>query len=116
MISLGNAQATNTAFTGIMQGGISSTATIQVYNNSVAIQGTVTTGAIPSACLLRGNYAATAWTTPFDVRNNIFSNTRTGGTGKHYAIANTINGTATSTGWPLYASNYNILNATATTV
>jgi trimeric autotransporter adhesin len=110
MISLGNAQTTNTSFTGIMQGGISSAATIKIYYNTINIEGVSGSGTLPSVGILRGNYSATAYTTPFEVLNNIVNNTR-GGLGKHYAIANNINGIGTNTGWGTNASNYNILNA-----
>ncbi len=115
MISLGNALTTNTSFTGIMNAA-TGTLPMNVYFNTVNIEGTATTGANPSACMIRGNYSATAFTTPMDVRNNIFNNVRTGGTGKHYAIANTVGGTASATGWGSNASNYNILNGNAATI
>jgi subtilisin-like proprotein convertase family protein len=110
MVSLGNGQTTNTSFTGIMQGGTSSAATIQVYHNTVNIEGSLTTGAMHSVALLRGNYSTTQYTTAFDVRNNILVNNRSGGTGKHYAIANNLSATANATGWGVNASNFNIMN------
>ncbi|MCF8449495.1 MAG: Ig-like domain-containing protein, partial [Taibaiella sp.] len=112
MISLGNAQTTNTAFNGIMQGGTTSSAIIRVYYNSVLIMGTASSGSISSAALHRGNYSGSFNSTPFDIQNNIFENNRSGGSGKHYAIADAINGSSTSSGWPTNASNYNILNTT----
>lgn len=117
MIALGESQTTNTAFVGIMQGGTTSGATHRVYYNSVSIGGTASSGGIASSCLLRGNYNGSSYTTTFDIKNNIFTNARTGGTGKHYAIANNINGTSSTSGWSTAASNYNILNsANASTV
>lgn len=110
MISLGNAQTSNTAFTGIMNN-TTTTAALGIYHNSVNIEGTVTAGALATAAFHRGNNTATAVTSTVDVKNNIFVNNRAGGTGKHYAIANGINATASTTGWGVLASNYNILNA-----
>ncbi len=113
MISLGESQTGNTQFVGIMI----STATnaVSCHYNSVHIGGMVSTGALPSFGLLRGdNSAASAITTPVSVLDNIFNNTRTGGTGKHYAIGNV--NSAPATGW-VSASNYNVLNsAVASTV
>lgn len=108
MISLGNSQTTNTSFTGIMNN-LSTTYTLKAYYNSINIEGTVTSGALNSTAFRRGNYSTSSYTgITVDVRNNIFVNNRTGGTGKHYAISN--NGTtSSSSGWPTTASNYNIL-------
>jgi Peptidase family C25 len=114
MISLGTAQTTNTQFVGMMNSFV--TAGVFAYYNSVHIAGTAASGALPSFGFLRGdNSAASAITTPVDIRNNILNNTRTGGTGKHYAIGN-VNGTP-ATGWGTNASNFNVLNsASAATV
>ncbi len=114
MISLGDAQATNTEFVGIWNS-FATTGLISIYHNSVSISGTAGSGALPSYGVLRGDNTATAVTTPVDIRNNILSNTRTGGTGKHYAIANQSNPVST-TGWGVNASNYNALNANAATI
>lgn len=114
MISLGNAQTSNTEFIGIWNNQTSSGA-INVYHNSVSITGTAASGALPSYGVLRGDNSTTAITSTVDIRNNIFSNLRTGGTGKHYAVANQ-SGTPSTTGWGTNASNYNVLNtANATT-
>jgi hypothetical protein len=114
MISLGAGTTTNTSFTGIMNG--STGLLMRVYFNTVNIEGAASSGGNHTACMLRGNYSTTAFTTPMDVRNNIFNNVRSGGTGKHYAIANTIGGTASTTGWGANASNYNILNGNPATI
>ncbi|PQJ12553.1 hypothetical protein CJD36_002055 [Flavipsychrobacter stenotrophus] len=116
MVSLGNIQTTNTSFTGIWNS-VTTTAPLNIYYNSVNVEGSVTSGALASAAFHRGNYSATAVTSTVDVKNNIFVNTRNGGSGKHYAIANGINVvTASTLGWASNASNYNILNATAATI
>ena len=118
MISLGNGQTTNTTFMGIWCQYVSSTATtLKIYYNSINIEGTVSSGAMPSFGILRGDLSTTANTVyTMDVRNNIFTNTRSGGTGKHYAIANSYGATASATGWGTNASNYNVLNGTAANI
>lgn len=110
MISLGNGQTTNTEFIGMINS--FNTVTNFVYYNTVNIEGTAAAGALPSFCFLRGdNGAASAITTPVDIRNNLFNNTRTGGTGIHYAIGNNYgNASSSATGWAAGASNYNALN------
>jgi hypothetical protein len=114
MISLGDAQTTNTEFIGIWNS-FTTTGTINLFNNSISISGTAGSGALNSFGILRGDNSGTAITTPVDIRNNLISNIRTGGTGKHYAIANQSTVPST-TGWGTGASNYNVLNATAATV
>jgi hypothetical protein len=70
------------------------------YFNSVNITGTAT-AANNTYAFNRNNTSTTT------LRNNILSNTRTGGTGFHVAIANT---NASATGWSATASNNNLLN------
>lgn len=110
MISLGNGQTTNTEFIGIINS--FNTNTLFLYHNTVNIEGAAAAGALPSFGFLRGdNSAASAITSAVDLRNNIFNNSRTGGTGIHYAIGNNYGNAASSaTGWPATASNYNALN------
>ncbi len=119
MISFGNAQTSNTAIIGVWNAAASANGlTTKLYYNSINIEGAVATGAQPSFCYYRGDFSSTAFTTPnVDIKNNIFNNSRTGGTGKHYAIANSY-GAATSNagGWGVNASNYNVLNANAAAV
>ncbi len=119
MISLGNGQSSNTAFIGIWSQYLTSAATtLKIYYNSVNIEGTVTAGAQPSMCLQRGDFSTTASTLfTIDARDNIFINTRTGGTGKHYTLANNYGAAiSSSTGWGANASNYNVLNGNAATI
>lgn len=111
MISLGNGQTANTAFNGIWQQNSVVSYTLNEYFNTINIEGTVTSGAQPSFCHNRGSYSATTVTTTVDIRDNIFNNSRSGGTGKHYAIGNCYGATAVSTGWASGASNYNVLNS-----
>ncbi|MCX6314316.1 MAG: fibronectin type III domain-containing protein [Sphingobacteriales bacterium] len=77
------------------------------FYNSVSISGTGTS--TNSTWVFNRNGTATV-----TLKNNIFSNARTGGTGYHVAIANT---NASATGWSATAANYNVLySATSTTV
>lgn len=76
------------------------------YFNSVNITGTASSSSNTYAF----NRNSTATVT---IKNNIFYNGRTGGTGFHVAIANT---NAAATGWAATASDYNdIYSATAST-
>jgi len=107
MISLGESQTSNTQFVGILNSFVN--VGVNSHYNSVHIGGVVGTGALPSFGFLRGdNSVASAITTPVSVLDNIFDNTRTGGTGKHYAIGNV--NSAPATGW-VGASNNNFLNS-----
>ncbi|MBL7931086.1 MAG: hypothetical protein JNL60_04265, partial [Bacteroidia bacterium] len=118
MISLGNLQTTNTSFigVGIFSGGGAPTLT-RIYHNTINIMGVVTTGALPSFGIYRGNFSTSAVTFPVDIRNNLITNTRTGGTGAHCAIANNYGATTvSSSGWGANASNNNVLNGTASTI
>jgi|GEM_PF-1673242 hypothetical protein len=113
MISLGVGQSTNTLFTGIQtNAGSSPNPITNIWNNTVHIGGTATTGALPSFCYVRQDFALTsARTITVDIRNNLFVNTRTGGTGKHYAISNNYGVAVSNVGWPANSSNFNILNS-----
>ena len=118
MISLGNGITTNTTIIGIFSNhGSTPNPTVNVYYNNVNIEGTAAAGALASFGYVRGDLTLTARTPTVDIRNNIFTNTRTGGTGKHYAISNNYGATtASATGWAANASNFNVLNANATTI
>ena len=107
MISVGDGQTTNTEFIGIWNY-FGTNNGYGLYNNSVWVMGTCTDGALPSFGYLRGNNTGTSVVTRTDGKNNIFLNTRTGGTGKHYAVANQAT-TADIFGWWF---NYNVLNTT----
>lgn len=69
------------------------------YYNTVNISGTATT-ANPTYAFNRNA------TTAVNVKNNIFTNQRTGGTGFHVAMANT----AAATGWSASSSDYNFVS------
>ncbi len=118
MISLGSGQGANTSFIGIWaMYSFSTSTTLKLYFNSINIEGLVTSGAQPSFGIYRGDFSTTAVTVfTMDVKNNILSNTRSGGTGKHYAIANNYGATASTTGWGTGASDYNVLNGTAANI
>lgn len=118
MISLGSASAANTAFVGILANhGITPDPVDYIYHNTINISGTVTAGAQPSFCFLRGDFTTNQRTATVIIKNNIFTNTRSGGTGQHFAIGNNY-GAATSsvTGWAKNTSNNNVLNANAGTI
>ena len=105
MISLGDAQSTNTQFVGIMNS--FNTTSAGIYYNSVEIMGVAGGGALPTYGFLRGdNSVASAITTTLAIVNNIFDNIRTGGAGKHYAIGNV--NSVPATGWGATASNNNV--------
>ena len=81
---------------------LSATPTVaNYYFNSVNIYGTAT--------LANNTYAFNRnGTTTVTLRDNIFANPRTGGTGFHIALANS--NAAPATGWSATASDYNLLN------
>jgi trimeric autotransporter adhesin len=118
MISLGTSQSTNTAIVGIMGNHGSTPDPIdRIYHNTINISGTVTAGAQPSMGIARTDFSLTARAVTMDIRNNIVTNTRTGGTGFHLAIANNYGAVAsTTTGWGANASNNNVLNSNAATI
>ncbi|MGL5892256.1 MAG: beta strand repeat-containing protein, partial [Bacteroidia bacterium] len=118
MISLGNGQTTNSAIVGIMANhGSTPDPLDRIYFNTINIEGTVTAGAQPSFGIARTDFTATARIVTVDIRNNIVTNTRSGGTGQHFAIGNNFGALASSaTGWPANASNSNVLNANAATI
>ena len=117
MVSLGDAQTTNTMFCGLISSG-NSGGSVNMYYNSIEISGTATAGAQPSWGILRTASLATAFGatgsaggTTFNLRNNLIKNFRNGGTGKHYAIGNI--SASGATGFSTTASNFNILNSTS---
>lgn len=112
MISLGAGQASATEVVGILNS--FNTNNCKIYHNSINIEGSAN-GAFPSFVFLRSSSAATsALATPIDIKNNIFKNTRSGGTANHYVYGNNYPNTSTSvtaTGWGANASNYNAISA-----
>ncbi|HMK24787.1 MAG TPA: PKD-like domain-containing protein, partial [Chitinophagaceae bacterium] len=106
MISLTNGANTNPVD---MQGMNEASGNVEnYYYNSVNIGGSAASG---SANTYAFNRTAT---TTVSIKDNIFNNVRTGGTGFHVAIANT---NASATGWLVNSSNYNDLySATSTNI
>lgn len=112
MITLGAGQTTNTSFIGIMCQHSSTPDPVNfIYYNTVSISGTASSGAQPSMGFYRGDFSVTARTMTTYVKNNVFDNARTGGTGKHYAIANNYGATTSATGWTAGNSDNNVLNS-----
>jgi trimeric autotransporter adhesin len=118
MISLGTSVTNNVSICGIMLNhGSTPDPADKVYHNTINIEGTATTGAYNSYGIVRGDLTATARNLAIDMRNNLITNTRSGGTGKHYALGNNPNvAAAVTTNWNGGGSNNNILNANAATV
>lgn len=115
MISLGGGSSSNTSFIGI-QGNHGSTPnpTVNIFFNTISIQGTVSSGSLSTFGIHRGDLSTTARNMIYNIRNNLVTNTRTGGTGGHYAIGNNFNNsTSSATGW---TSDYNVLNANSLTI
>ncbi len=71
------------------------------YYNSVYIGGTATSGSAGSWAYDR---PLLAWATSAGLRDNLFFNARTGGTGKHYAMGNEIG----SLNWTTTSADYNV--------
>lgn len=77
---------------------LSTGTTDNYYFNTVNISGTASAANSTYAFVRRG-------TSTISIKNNIFSNFRSGGTGFHVAMANAV----AATGWSASASNYNNL-------
>ena len=71
------------------------------YYNSVYIGGNATSGSAGSWAYDR---PLLTWATPAILRNNIFFNARTGGTGGHYAMGNEVG----APNWTGSSANYNV--------
>ncbi len=116
-ISLGNSFTNGCTFIGI-QGNHGSTPDPinRIYFNTINIEGTAASGSQSTFGYMRGDFLATARTASVDIKNNIITNTRTGGTGFHFTIGNNFGNAGTATGWGAGASNNNVLNSTAATI
>ncbi len=106
-ISLGDGQSTATQFNGIWLQLNSTAVSCNLYNNSVVIGGTASGGVQHSFAFVRGNNTGSEMNTFVNVRNNIFANNRSGGSGKHYAIANQTTA-ATNNYWNANSGNNNL--------
>ncbi|MBX2895034.1 MAG: hypothetical protein KF763_06310 [Cyclobacteriaceae bacterium] len=103
MITLGMGASQNLEFRGIYLRGVSGNTTqgtVHIYANSVAVIGT-STGSLPTHAF----YRSSTHDAPVELRTNIFLNTRTGGTGSHYALTG-------QDGFANFTSNYNLLFTT----
>jgi hypothetical protein len=97
-ISLGDGVSSNVHIFGIMNPAVGDG--LNVYYNSVVVEGTGSGGnTLGTSAFLRGTQTFSPILTPTDVKDNIFQNLRTGGTGDNYAMA--------MPGTSLYLSNYN---------
>jgi len=105
MIALSNSGNTNSVrIYGIYD---NSSNSLKSYNyNSIALTGSAY-GNAHSAAFWRNTTSSSV----VNLRNNIFYNTRTGGTGKHYSI---VNETGNATSWTAASSNYNNLYSSDT--
>lgn len=93
MISLGTGATDNTHYVGIWNNAASANQ-IRSWYNTVYIGGDGTGTSLPSFGYLRGDFdGATNFAAAPQLINTIFYNTRTGGTGGHYAIGNQENTT-----------------------
>jgi hypothetical protein len=91
----GDASTNNVIIRGIYDNSTSGTSNI--YYNSVYIGGSISSGSNNSYCYYRDGTAT------LNLKNNLFYNRRTGGTGSHYAIGNT-----NAAGFSSASSNYNV--------
>jgi hypothetical protein len=105
MISVGD--STGVQFNGIWNAFGTNNSFALLYNSILV--GGVASGSIPTFGLLRGINTGAAITTTITARNNIIVNQRSGGTGKHYALANQMT-TLDTTGWGPNRFDYNIFN------
>jgi hypothetical protein len=115
-VVVGTNQTNNVQVNGIMIFTSNSGITMNVFNNSVLIEGTASSGNQNSYAFVRGNNTGTEMATWLNLRNNVFANRRTGGSGSHFAIANqTVS--PTNNFWNSSSSAYNLLvSANANTI
>ncbi|QQS34722.1 MAG: T9SS type A sorting domain-containing protein [Ignavibacteriales bacterium] len=109
MISLGDGQTNGVSYIGILNVIGFITNTINVHNNTVSLSGTASADGLNTFAFRRGYNATDSAITTISMKNNIFDNQRTGGTGKHYSIANFFY----ADGWIANASDYNVLNSSS---
>jgi hypothetical protein len=113
-VTLGNGFAGNVQLNGIMLYTSNTSLILNAINNSVLIDGAAA-GAGPqnTYALLRGNNTGTEINTYMALRNNIFANRRTGGSGNHYALSNQTS-TPSNTTYLNNTSMYNLLTTANT--
>jgi hypothetical protein len=107
MISVTNGSNTNLVdMSGIIEY-MGAGSSMNLYYNSVYVGGGTNTGAFNTTCYGRAGSSTVM------LRNNLFYNRRTGGTGAHVAVANA--SATPTTGWPASASDYNAFVTADTT-
>jgi trimeric autotransporter adhesin len=110
-ISVGNGVSNSATYIGIQCNHGSTPDPInKIYFNTINIEG-VCLSSQSSFGFIRGDFSTIARPQIVDFKNNLITNTRAGGTGFHYAIANNFGNAGTATGWGINASNNNVLNA-----
>ncbi len=115
-ISVGNGTSNNATYIGIQCNHGSTPDPInKIYHNTINIEGT-SLSSQSSFGFIRGDFSATARTPIVDFKNNLITNTRSGGTGFHFAIANNFGNAGTAAGWGAGASNNNVLNSAVATI
>ncbi|MDI9340416.1 MAG: T9SS type A sorting domain-containing protein [Sediminibacterium sp.] len=116
-ISLGNGFSSGCTFIGVLANhGSTPDPVDRIYFNTINIEGTAASGSQSTFGFHRGDFTTTLRTQTVDIKNNLITNTRTGGTGSHFAIANNFGNAGSATGWSTGASNNNVLNAAAATI
>ena len=114
-VTLGSGTSYNTQIDGIWLQYGNAAFTLNAFNNSVFITGTAA-GNQSSFAFARSNNSGGEMGTWVNLRNNIFANNRTSGTGNHFAIANLCN-SPTNNYWNAATSQYNLLvSASASTI
>ncbi|MFN4083925.1 MAG: IPT/TIG domain-containing protein [Bacteroidia bacterium] len=106
-ITLGNGVTNDLQLRGIWLFTSTTAVTMVVHNNSIVIDGSVSSGIQNTYGILRGNNTGTEINTNVNLRNNIIVNRRTGGSGFHYALANQAT-TPSNTSWTSTSSAFNL--------
>ena len=110
-VVVGTNQTNNVQVNGIMIFTSNSGITMNVFNNSVLVEGTAGTGNQNSYAFLRGANSGLELSTWLNLRNNVFANRRTGGSGFNYAISNQ-SGSPTNNFWNSSSSSHNLFVTT----
>lgn len=110
-VVVGTNQTNNVQVNGIMIFTSNSGITMNVFNNSVLVEGTAGSGIQNSYAFVRGANSGLELGTWLNLRNNVFANRRTGGSGFNYAIANQ-SGSPTNNFWNSSSSSHNLFVTT----